>query len=104
MRDDRRKTERVNGPFDGSWDGASGRRHSRISDISLGGAYVEARGAMPLQGERVMIEAQIGARRVRLASEVVYLDRITGFGVRFVDNAPEALEALAVAIREFTGR
>jgi hypothetical protein len=104
MPDERRAASRVRGPFDGTWDGASGRHTVRIADIGAGGAFVESWASLPSPGERFTIEVRLGDHQVALTSEVVYVDRNAGFGVRFVDNDPAAIESLESAVRELTGR
>ena len=102
--DERRAASRVRGPFDGSWDGASGRHTVRVADIGVGGAFVESWASLPAPGERVTIDIELGGRHLTLSSEVVYADRSAGFGVRFVDNPPAVIEALGDAVRELTTR
>ncbi len=49
-------------------------------------------------GSRLVTEVHVAEQTFRLASEVVYVDRVQGFAVRFVDNDPGVLEALTKAL------
>ncbi len=91
--EEKRRYLRLSGPFDGAWDGASGSRTARILELSSGGCFIDVMGT-PREGERVRISVTIGGRTMALVAEVVHVDRIQGFGVRFVDNPPERLEEL----------
>lgn len=80
------------GPFDGGWDGASGMRDCRITDLNAGGCFVDAYASNPV-GTKLVTEVRVGGRTFRLASEVVFVDRVQGFGVRFLER-DAALERL----------
>jgi len=92
---ERRQFARQPGPFDGSWNGASGLRDCRITDLSPGGCFVDAPG-QPAPGSAIAVAVQFGETRFTLPGEVVYLDRIQGFGVRFL--ASDQTRALAYAM------
>jgi hypothetical protein len=91
--EERRRYPRLPGPFDGAWDGASGSRLARIVDLNAGGCFIDVMGS-PRAGDRVTISVTVGGRTTALVAEVVHVDRVQGFGVKFVDNPPERLEAL----------
>lgn len=84
------------GPFDGGWDGASGMRDCRITDLNPGGCFVDAYASNPV-GTRLVTEVHVDGQTFRLASEVVYVDRIQGFAVRFLEPDPGLARALAGA-------
>jgi PilZ domain len=96
--DERRRYPRLPGPFDGAYDGASGARTARILDLNAGGCFIDVMGA-PRTGERVTVSVSIGGRTATLAGEVVYVDRIQGFGVKFTANPPEQVEELDKMLR-----
>lgn len=98
MTNERRSFTRLSGPYDGSWDGASGRRECRITDLSPGGCFIDAYASNPA-GAKITTEITLSGQSFRLRSEVVYVDRVQGFAVRFLDdNDAAVLKALAEVI------
>ena len=90
----RRAHERLKGPFDGSWDGSSGMRTCRITDLSAGGCFIDAM-ASPEAGSNINVSIELDGRKFVLPATVVYVDRVQGFAVSFKPNEPaEALAAL----------
>lgn len=81
--DERRIAERVPLSLEVRWDGLSGKRSARISDISLTGCYVESLGQVTL-GEEIHLEIQTPTGRwITVSGEVAHRDPNMGFGVRF---------------------
>jgi hypothetical protein len=102
MSQERRRTRRIVGPFDGTYTGAAGRRDVRIVDLSEDGCFLDA--AIPTYpGERFSVQVCIDGERVTLPGEVVYVDRVQGVAVRFVDLNGEAQIRLKSIIRALTG-
>ena len=97
MSKERRAHIRLAGPFEGSWNGASGMRGCRLTDLSTGGCFIDAYASQPV-GARIMTEIKLGDTVIRLAAEVVYVDRVQGFAVRFLDADSAARKALEQAI------
>jgi PilZ domain len=89
---------RLAGPFDGGWDGAAGRRECRITDLNPGGCFVDAIASNPV-GTRLITDVHVSDQHFRLSSEVVYVDRVQGFAVRFIDNPAAVVEELSKALR-----
>ncbi|MEO7272227.1 MAG: PilZ domain-containing protein [Vicinamibacterales bacterium] len=85
---ERRLNPRVKGPFEGYWDG-TGVQQGRVVDLSVSGCFIEAV-ILPAEGQVVMVSISIGAGRIDLPSEVVYVERNQGFAVRFTE-APAAI-------------
>jgi hypothetical protein len=91
---DRRQHQRLKGPFDGSWDGSSGMRTCRVTDLSAGGCFLDAM-ASPEVGSSVTVSIQLDGRTFMLPATVAYVDRVQGFAVRFEPSEPaEGLAAL----------
>ena len=83
MTTERRRYARVSQPFDGSWRGASGATKCRLSDISLGGCFVQSL-ALPTPGETTVISIAIGPdHSLTFTGRVVYVDPGMGFAVQF---------------------
>jgi hypothetical protein len=97
MANERRSTARLVGPFEGSWDGASGMRECRITDVSIGGCFVDAYASEPL-GTRVTLSLKLRGQVFRVPAEVAYVDRVQGFAVKFLDDPSPARQELADAI------
>ena len=98
MTNERRSYNRLPGPYDGGWDGASGMRDCRITDLSPGGCFIDVYASNPV-GATVTTEIKLAGQAFRLRSEVVYVDRVQGFAVRFLeDNDPAVLKALTELI------
>jgi hypothetical protein len=91
MPSERRVYKRLTGPFEGGWDGASGMRECRITDLSQGGCFIDAYASNPV-GARITTRVTVGGRQFQLRSEVVYVDRVQGFAVRFLDNDPVVMK------------
>jgi len=58
MVEDRREEERKNITLDVRWEGGSGRHAARISDLSLGGCYLDTLGQVEV-GEVVGVELKL---------------------------------------------
>jgi hypothetical protein len=97
MTTNRRAFKRLPGPYDGGWDGASGMRDCRITDLSQGGCFIDAYASNPV-GAVINTEIRLRGQVYRLRSEVVYVDRIQGFAVRFRDNDPQVMKAFEEAV------
>jgi hypothetical protein len=95
MSAERRQFSRLPGPYDGSWNGASGNRDCRITDLSPGGCFIDSF-ATPEIGASIMVTLTFGASLFTVPARVVYLDRIQGFGVRFEES--DHARALAYAM------
>ena len=102
MANERRSTARLVGPFEGSWDGASGMRDCRITDLSIGGCFIDAYASQPV-GARITIEIKLKGQTFRIPSSVVYVDRVQGFAVKFLDEQSPANRELADAITALAG-
>jgi hypothetical protein len=82
--DERRKARRVTVPFDGGWEGASGRRPCRIADLSTGGCFVETLNP-PAVGETVNVTISLpDGHLLEAVTEVTYICPSIGFGARFL--------------------
>ena len=82
MSNERRHHARLTGPFDGSWDGTSGMRMCRITDLSASGCFIDAM-ASPEVGTTVNVVVTFEGQPFNIPSTVAYVDRIQGFAVRF---------------------
>lgn len=83
MSEERREEERVPVSLEVSWEGGSGRHTARISDISLGGCYLDTLGTA-LPGEIIGLTIKLpGGQPLTLRGEVAYHLPNLGFSVCF---------------------
>ena len=72
----------------------SGKYQARISDISLGGCYVDSIASV-VEGEAISLTLGIGSGEPqRFTGEVAYVLRGFGFGVRFTGLTDEKMDFL----------
>ena len=73
---------------------SSGKYQARISDISLGGCYVDSIASV-VEGEAISLALAIGSGEPqRFAGVVAYVLPGFGFGVRFTDLTEEKTDLL----------
>ena len=72
---------------------SAGRVQSRISDISLGGCYVDSI-AMAVKGEHLSLAIMWQGQRRYFTGEVAYVLPGFGFGIRFTELDEEQTEFL----------
>ncbi len=102
MADDRsheqRRFPRLSRPFDGTWRGASGASPCRLTDLSLGGCYVQSR-ATPIKGEETTVTVVFGdGHTMAFTGTVVYADPGMGFAVEFTPMTTDQINAHGVLI------
>ena len=82
---------------------ASGKREARISDISIGGCFIDSiAGVFVTERISFVVKADDG-RIVDFNGEVTYIFPGIGFGVKFIDLSDEASDYLRHAISSQTG-
>jgi hypothetical protein len=83
MEEERREEERVTVSLEVKWEGGSGNHTARISDISLGGCYLDTLGtAAP--GEIISLTIKLpDGSLLKLRGEVAYQLHNLGFSVCF---------------------
>ncbi len=83
MADERRDEDRAPVSLEARWEGMSGKHEARISDISIGGCFVDTQGQVTV-GELVIFEVKLpDGDWLTLRGEVVSSQESVGFGVRF---------------------
>ncbi|HET9194403.1 MAG TPA: PilZ domain-containing protein [Vicinamibacterales bacterium] len=96
--DERRRHQRVERYFECAWHSEWGEEHSRASNLSEGGCYVESRRAVS-QGTRLpAITIMLPTGEITVQGVVVHAIRGVGFAVQFAAVDAEArarLSALA---------
>lgn len=78
-----RKQERTAVSLEVVFEGSSGRRQARISDLSLGGCFVDSIVHISV-GEKILLKIRdLEGEWHEVAGEIVYIFAGCGFGVRF---------------------
>ena len=101
--EERRSSPRLTVSLNAVWDDANGNHPARITDLSLGGCYLDTVGET-MTGEIVGFRVSLAdGDWLYLEGEVRHHTPKKGFGVRFVDLEQEQkakIEALLNAARE----
>lgn len=101
--EERRSKPRLTVNLDAVWDASSGDHPARITDLSLGGCYLDAVGET-MTGEVVCFRVALpDGDWLYLEGEVRHHTQRMGFGVRFLDLEPQQqakIEAILGAARE----
>jgi hypothetical protein len=78
-----RHYERVSVSLEVEWEGAAGKYEARMSDISLGGCYIDTIGDATI-GETVSFRVRLPSGHwLRLSGMVVHVEERVGIGLRF---------------------
>ena len=94
MPTDRRADNRLGINLRVRWDGISGQNESRISDISLGGCYVDSLSRADV-GEFVDLELELPSGEwLPLRGQVTTFQEGVGFGLKFVSLTEQERAAL----------
>ena len=97
---ERRTAERISVSLEAIWEGMSGRRESRITDISPHGCFLESC-AQTSVGERIKFLLRTPTDRwLVLNGEVAFYQPMVGFGLRFTDIS-EQDKAMLCQLIEF---
>lgn len=104
MGDNRRRNERINIPLEIVMESSSGKRECRISDLSIGGCFVDSI-ATVTDGESLTLMLHVSKGQwLKLSGKVVYLYPGLGFGLRFIGLAKEEQILLEQVITAHGGK
>ena len=99
MPTNRRSDNRLGINLRARWDGISGQQDTRISDISLGGCYVDSLSRVDI-GEFVPLEIELPSGEwLQLRGEVTSFQEGVGFGLKF----SSLTEAEKAALNQLVG-
>jgi len=101
---ERRRHLRLAKPFAGTWRGASGSGPCRITDISIGGCFVQSVAAPQPDEETTVTIDLTGDRTMAFTGKVVYIEPHMGFALRFRPLDPAEHDELARIIDALTGK
>lgn len=88
MSDEKRKFERKEMVAEAQMEFSSGKYDTRISEVSLGGCYVDSIASV-VEGEPVSLTIKSGDSSMPFTGEIAYLLPGFGFGIRFTDVTEE---------------
>ena len=91
--DTRRQHPRIAKRLDAVWHGAGATQDVRVTDISSGGCFVEARASIGVKPGTAILLTIAGCESP-LSGVAAYVDPMIGFGVRFGELSPEAARDL----------
>ncbi len=95
---DKREHERKQFFAEATLEFSSGKYQARVSDISLGGCYVDSIASV-VDGEAISLTLAVGSgEAMRFAGVVAYVLAGFGFGVRFTDLTEEKTDFLRSVI------
>jgi hypothetical protein len=95
---EKRRFPRLSKPFDGTWRGASGGSPCRLTDLSLGGCYVQSL-ATPTKGEETTVTVIFGdGHTMSFVGSVVYTEPNMGFAVEFRPMTKSQVQELGILI------
>ncbi|MBA3765847.1 MAG: PilZ domain-containing protein [Acidobacteria bacterium] len=90
MFDEQRVYRRVPASLDVLWNGRLTNNHARVTNVSVGGCYVETAGRVSL-GELICIDMMLPLHtHLHLRGQVMHREWPMGFGLRFVNLIDEA--------------
>ena len=94
MPEERREDPRRAVSVEAWWQGLSGRHEARVSDLSLGGCFIDTLGRADV-GEFMLLALKLPAGAwLRLRGQVASVDANTGFSVAFTYLTEEEQQAL----------
>ena len=94
MDEERRRHKRVSVSLEAKLEGLHSNYPARVSDISIGGCYVETLAQVSV-GEHVRVEVRMPTGSwLSLRGEVLYFHHTVGFGMRFLQLSQLEMEIL----------
>lgn len=104
MWDKPRQHERVSIMLEAVWESASGKHNARMSDISMGGCYIDTIQHVTV-GENVLFSVHLPTGHwIQVRGEVAHHFAGVGFGLRFINLTDEDKVLIAEVIRAHGGK
>ena len=95
MEHERREDERARVSIEAWWEGMSGRHEARVSDLSMGGCFIDSLGNAEI-GELILFAIkQPDGRWLQLRGQVASVDQHVGFSLAFTYLTEDEQHALA---------
>ena len=98
MEHERREDERARVSIEAWWEGLSGRHQARVSDLSMGGCFIDSLGKADI-GELILFAIkQPDGKWLQLRGQVASVDQHVGFSLAFTYLTEDEQHALAEMI------
>ncbi len=94
MPQERRETPRRAVSITAYWEGLSGRHQARVSDLSLGGCFIDTLGKAEVGEFTLLSLTQADGTALRLRGQVASVDPLTGFSLAFTYLTEDEQHAL----------
>ena len=95
MEHERREDERARVSIEAWWEGLSGRHQARVSDLSMGGCFIDSLGKADIGELIVFAIKQPDGKWLQLRGQVASVDEHVGFSLAFTYLTEDEERALA---------
>ena len=95
MENERREDKRARVSIEAWWEGQSGRYEARVSDLSMGGCFIDTLGKAGLGELIVFAIRRPDGRWLQLRGKVASIDEHVGFSLAFTYLTEDEQRALA---------
>ncbi len=95
MENERREDERARVSIEARWEGQSGQHKARVSDLSLGGCFIDTLGKADIGEFIAFAIKQPDGKWLQLRGEVASVDQHVGFSLAFTFLTEDEQRALA---------
>jgi hypothetical protein len=98
MENERREDKRARVSIEAWWEGQSGRHEARVSDLSLGGCFIDTLSRAEIGELIVFAIKRPGGKWLQLRGQVASVDEHVGFSLAFTYVTEDEQRALAQII------
>jgi hypothetical protein len=99
MENERREDRRASVSLEAWWEGLSGRHQARVSDLSMGGCFIDSLGKAEV-GELIVFAIKPpDGRWLQLRGQVASVDQHVGFSLAFTYLTEDEQHALAPLVK-----
>ncbi|HEX9919449.1 MAG TPA: PilZ domain-containing protein [Pyrinomonadaceae bacterium] len=98
MENERREDKRASVSIEAWWEGQSGRHEARVSDLSMGGCFIDTHSRAEIGELIVFAIKRPGGKWLQLRGQVASVDEHVGFSLAFTYLTEDEQQALALII------
>jgi hypothetical protein len=99
MENERREDKRASVSIQAWWEGQSGRHEARVSDLSMGGCFIDTLSRAEIGEVIVFAIKQPDGRWLELRGQVASVDEHVGFSLAFTYLTEDEQSALAPLVK-----
>ena len=99
MENERREDKRARVSIEAWWEGQSGRHEARVSDLSMGGCFIDTLSRAEIGELVVFAIKRPDGRWLQLRGEVASIDEHVGFSLAFTYLTEDEQRALARLVK-----